>query len=326
MAGTCLALELERRGRAFRILDDAHRGSSSVVAAGLCNPVTGRRLALTVGWEEAVEAAQKAYRGSPHWRSTGQLRLLPDATGAALVERRRGEPSHAGFLGNSHPAGSWPEMNDPHGSVEIRDTHVLKVREWLAGHTRRWAESGMLQTGRWDEASVTALAGARPVICCRGWQAASSPWWDWLPFESARGDLLTLQAPPGVEESRFLNGTAWLLPVGGGIWRGGATYAWDRLEAGPDPAQLPLLRGRFPRQDAAGWTVLAHESGVRPIVRDRTPVVGAHPSRPNLFVINGLGSKGSLLAPLAASRLAAHLAEGVPLPDAWSPGRFASRD
>ena len=46
LAGTLLAFELERAGVSFAIADAGHEGAASSVAAGVINPITGRRLAL----------------------------------------------------------------------------------------------------------------------------------------------------------------------------------------------------------------------------------------------------------------------------------------
>ena len=48
-------------------------------------------------------------------------------------------------------------------------------------------------------------------------------------------------------------------------------------------------------------------------VTGRRPVLGMHPTLPNLGVFNSLGSKGSLTAPFFAEMLASHLCDGTPI-------------
>ncbi|MBK7816373.1 MAG: FAD-binding oxidoreductase [Sphingobacteriaceae bacterium] len=45
------------------------------------------------------------------------------------------------------------------------------------------------------------------------------------------------------------------------------------------------------------YNVLEHKAGVRPSTLDRRPIIGQHPLHKNLFVFNGLGTKGVMLAP-----------------------------
>ena len=53
--------------------------------------------------------------------------------------------------------------------------------------------------------------------------------------------------------------------------------------------------------------VIDHEAGIRPIIRNSRPVVGFHPEIPQVGFFNGLGSKGSLMAPAVAEHFAAYL-------------------
>ena len=43
-----------------------------------------------------------------------------------------------------------------------------------------------------------------------------------------------------------------------------------------------------------------HVTHMRPTVKDRRPLLGQHPNHPNMYVLNGMGSRGVLTAPLAA--------------------------
>ena len=59
--------------------------------------------------------------------------------------------------------------------------------------------------------------------------------------------------------------------------------------------------------------LLGSQSAVRPIVKGRQALLGAHPSHPRVLFFNGLGSKGSLRAPWLARHLTEHLLDGRPL-------------
>ena len=61
------------------------------------------------------------------------------------------------------------------------------------------------------------------------------------------------------------------------------------------------------------YTILKHEAGVRPSVIDRRPVIGCHPKFKNIFVFNGLGTKGVMLAPYFANQFVENLKNGTKL-------------
>ena len=64
------------------------------------------------------------------------------------------------------------------------------------------------------------------------------------------------------------------------------------------------------------YKIIAHRAGLRPTMRDRTPVVGTHPLHKSLHILNGLGTKGSLLAPYYAHILLDDILHntGIPAP------------
>ena len=68
------------------------------------------------------------------------------------------------------------------------------------------------------------------------------------------------------------------------------------------------------------FEVIDHTAAVRPVMEDQRPVVGLHHEFPQLGVLNGFGSKGSLLAPYFAEQLATCLTCGSdiePEVDVW---------
>jgi glycine oxidase len=119
----------------------------------------------------------------------------------------------------------------------------------------------------------------------------------------------------------ILNRGHWVLPTSSGEARIGATYAREgELVTRAARAELEcsareLLGGRT-------FTVKAHEAGVRVTAPDRRPLAGRDPREPRLGVINGLGSKGALLAPWLARQWVRHLAEGALFDPAMTVGRF----
>jgi len=53
--------------------------------------------------------------------------------------------------------------------------------------------------------------------------------------------------------------------------------------------------------------IMNQQAGIRPIAHDRFPVIGLHPAYPSIGILNGLGSKGALIAPWLAHQMAEYL-------------------
>ena len=59
--------------------------------------------------------------------------------------------------------------------------------------------------------------------------------------------------------------------------------------------------------------LLDQQAGIRPTVKDRRPLIGRHEEKSNLYIFNGMGTRGVMLAPFFANQLAKHIEEGESL-------------
>jgi glycine/D-amino acid oxidase-like deaminating enzyme len=130
------------------------------------------------------------------------------------------------------------------------------------------------------------------------------------PHRCAKGEILTVHAPGWPQTHIRIGAGGWLVPIGEGRFKTGATYEWNTLD------DVPTAAGRARGEEIAralggddAFTILAHEAGVRPILRRSQPLIGRHPG--GGLVFNGLGSKGSLYAPGCARRLVASCLDGA---------------
>lgn len=328
LAGSLLAWELARRGERLLVVDPLDDSAASRTAAGLLNPVTGRRLAMTPGLAHLLPAARGLYDelaghfGRPFFHPRPLRRLFRDEAERLAWNLRLTEPGYRDYLEPPLPPG--PDgVHDPFGSGPQRHTGFLDtvaLLDALAGWLR---DSGRLLPGRVDAAALRLEEEAvewnglraRRVIFCEGWRVRDNPWFRWLPLQPAKGEILTLAAhgpiPPDI-----LNAGRWLLPLDQRHLRLGATYQWRPLDqtataAGRDAllADLPALLATPPPV-----TVIGHRAGVRAGTRDRQPFLGLHPRESRLGIFNGLGSKATLLAPWHAARLADFLTDRGALP------------
>ena len=61
IAGSCMAFELMRRGLKVAVFDDSWKWAACIVAVGVINPITGKRLVKSWRSEVAHAAAKKFY-------------------------------------------------------------------------------------------------------------------------------------------------------------------------------------------------------------------------------------------------------------------------
>jgi tRNA 5-methylaminomethyl-2-thiouridine biosynthesis bifunctional protein len=111
----------------------------------------------------------------------------------------------------------------------------------------------------------------------------------------------------------------YMAPGDGGLLFG-ATHDRDRTDTAPDADSAArnraTLAARLPRlAETLADRPTISRAAVRATTRDRSPIAGAVPGQPGLFVLSGLGSRGFALAPLLAEHVAARVLDAPsPLP------------
>lgn len=321
LAGTTLAWQLRRRGQHVVVIDREAAVSSSRIAAGLITPVTGKRLAKSWRWDELYPAAVALYRAIE--RATGAsllhqkpaIRLFADQTECAEY-RKRETGMLAGLVRDAKVNGDW--FLAPFGGFEMPDAARLDVPRYLDvsrdlfrhddGYTRAEVDPGRDVELLADGVRIKRLnLEARTLVLCRGFTTDADPWFGSIRFNAARGEILTLRIP-GLGDDRVIHRGIWLAPVDGDVFRAGSTYEWDDLSPTPTAAGRMEIESRLRALLRLPFEVIDHSAAVRPVIDAGFPVLGRHPNRPQLAYFNGLGSKGSLLAPFFAEQLAACLA------------------
>jgi hypothetical protein len=141
---------------------------------------------------------------------------------------------------------------------------------------------------------------AKQIIFCEGYRVKDNPFFGWIPLKPAKGEVLTIKAPELKFKNAVFNKNGFLMDVEAGVYLAGATYAWDDLSELPTEKGLLELNQKIKTMIDCDYDVLKHEAGIRPASIDRRPIIGAHPNYKNLFVFNGLGTKGVMLAPYFA--------------------------
>jgi len=319
IAGTLLAWECERAGIPFRLAAGAEGAPAMVsrVAAGIINPVTGQRLVKSWHIEAALPVARAAYReiesawGVKVWREMRVRRIFKNERErrTGLEKTARGEL--APYVVAAETDGLWIE-----GAARV-DLPVL-----LAAAQEHWTRAGLWRRETVDLVAETARYDL--VVDCRGLAGALDPAWVTVPWEFSKGETVEL-AVAHLPEDVIRNSGHWLLPVGEGAAWCGATHTPGVVDATPTADARKTLEGSA-AQLLGGqlYTVTGHTAGVRVNLPDRHPVAGRHPVVARLGLLNGLGAKGALLAPMLARQWINHLEEGVPFDTAIDVARFTT--
>ncbi|MGL6094885.1 MAG: NAD(P)/FAD-dependent oxidoreductase [Fimbriiglobus sp.] len=330
LAGTVLAWRLRAAGARVLVFDDPHLSSASRVAAGLLTPVTGQRMAKTWRLDDAGPAAVAFYRrseadtGKRFFHARRMVRLFADDTERSVYESRA-TTLLAGAVRPLDPPPDPAAMAAPHGGFEMPDAAQLDVPAFLDASRAVFANDGGFRPEPLDPATdvfVVADGVALPrfgvraggIVFCQGFSARGNPWFPHIRFNPVKGEILTVRVP-GLAESRVIHRGVWLAPTADAdVFRVGATYDRTATDTDPTDAGRAEVTARLRSFLRLGYEVVGHAAGVRPVIQAGRPALGSHPVHGRrVAYFNGLGSKGSLIAPLFAEELVRHLLHGEPV-------------
>lgn len=302
LAGGILAETLSEAGLRIRVTDDGGPASSRV-AAGLYTPLTGRRMIASWQLEEALPRVHRFYPALEHTlgrrvhHRIDTLRIFKDEAQREEAETR----APPEFLTRCDVSDT--PFHAPHGGARITGGGWVDLPAMLDGLTER--RNSRQEWGTWPQPDLT--------LWCQGAAAAEHPLWKECGWRNAHGDVLTVEVD-GLPEDHIYSFGRFLVPLGQGRFRCGATYAWNQPGPFPRPEGRDELVSELRNALKLPFRVSEHRAGIRPVALARVPIAGPHPDHPRDWIFNGFGSKGVLYAPWMAERLRDVLLEGRELP------------
>lgn len=330
IAGSLLGWELMSRGFEILIIDDGYKTNSSIVAAGIMNPITGMRIVKSWQVDKFLELAKKYYRfleeqlGVSVFKELEILRLFKNAVEVEQWEKRKVDPEYQEYIGKRFEKGAWGEMlKDDFGSFIINGGGSLDTKLFLEVMRKYFKDQGVLHEHELDYKAIELEdedqgvrygdVRGRKMIFCEGYKVIENPWFADLAWVPAKGEMLTVKLDSALPE-RIINQGKWLMPVGEGKYRAGATYNWENLDCSSTEAGraeiVEDLRAILKEDKFDKMTVVEQLAGVRPCTRDMKPYVGLHKEHKCLGIFNGLGSKGTLMGPYYAQAMGEFLQSG----------------
>jgi glycine oxidase len=326
LAGSLLACLSQMDGKSVLVIDNGHRTAASLSAAGIMNPITGKRLTRPLLIDRLLEDAFTIYPtveqflGITFFRRRKVLRLLQSAEEQRQWKDRIASGEYTKYLGAidcpRHPAvEAW------FGGFEIALAGQLDVGAFVRRARDRFAAMGQLAESEFDYDELQFSQNGvqwrgytgKTVIFCEGYQLSRNPFFRPILLNPAKGEILTLRAPSFADD-RIIQRGKWLFRSTRDEIKAGTTYSWDQLDETPTRTARDEIEQSIRQFTDFDFEVVHQTAGVRPVIRvDNRPIVGIHPQNKRVAVLNGLGSKGVLQAPFASRQLIGSLERGEPI-------------
>ncbi|MEM8583342.1 MAG: FAD-dependent oxidoreductase [Bacteroidota bacterium] len=336
IAACTLGYRLEKAGKKVVYFHDSSVSSASAVAAGIINPITGRRYVKSWRIDELLPAADELYPlmeqelGARFYFRLPLVRSIANRGESNSWLARTGLPAYKAYMDDKPKLGHIPDLVNPafaYGGIlqaGRTDLHTL-CKAWQ----NRALNRNRLKDDHFDyeelniSDSGVSYSGihANRIVFCEGWRARYNPWFSYLPHRGAKGEVFLAQID-GPPLKRLFKNRIFLVPrQSGDYWIGATTqnqFEHDR----PTRSGKEWLEREVKTLIKLPVSVEHHQAAIRPTVKDRRPLLGPHPEHRNLFIFNGLGTKGASLAPLMSKWLMDHLENGIDIPKEVAINRF----
>ena len=338
LAGTLLHHRLTALGQRVHVLDRGHAHAASAVAAGIVNPITGWRFVKSWRVEEMLPEVERTYQeladllGQPFYFPGPIVRAIHDIKGENNWDLRTTDPAYRPFLADQAEVSTFAGKIAPaHAYGQVQGGGRVAVRELVQAYRAHLLSLGQITESTFESARLKigeegiryGDMQARRIVFCEGHRGKHNPWFGYLPFGGAKGEVLIIKAPLA-NFDRLLKQRLFVVPLGEDRYWIGSAYENDYTDELPTAAGRARLVAQLDELLTVPYEIIDHRSAVRPTVKDRRPFLGQHPSGQPLYIFNGLGTKGASLGPYFARQMADHLVGGHPLDPAVDIRRWNS--
>ncbi|MCB9222280.1 MAG: FAD-dependent oxidoreductase [Candidatus Kapaibacterium sp.] len=325
IAGVTLAHQLENRNLTFDFVDNSPKYNSTKVAAGFWNPIVFKRLTMSFNADILMAKLKDYYPkveqklGTKFFHNTPQLKVF-----STKEERHRfidkAIVSEVSQFLDEEPIEKIEGIKAPFGMGKVIGTGYIDTVEYIEKSLEYFESNGSFINKKIDYSEIeytpdyTGFSGKKyeKVIYCEGYHAVHNPLFPELRLKPTKGELLILEIP-GLSQDFAFAKSAGLIPLGNQQFIVGSTYDWeDMTEDATEAARKKLLYNLsdFLELD---YKVIDHQAGIRPSSFDRRPIIGKSSVQANVYIMNGLGTKGVMYAPFYSDMLINFIEHGAKL-------------
>ncbi|UKM64846.1 FAD-binding oxidoreductase [Flavobacteriaceae bacterium GSB9] len=334
IAGISFCEQLKANNKSFVVFDDASQ-QSSVVAGGLYNPVVLKRFTSVWKSKEQLEIALPLYAKIEKELNVKLDYKIPVYRKFASLEEQNDwfaasdKPLLSGCLSTNIIKNNNKAINAPFGFGKVLHTGRIDVKELVEAYTSNLEKQGQLIRQSFDYGALHSENNSivynnitsKCIVFAEGFGLVKNPFFKDLPLVPTKGELLIIEAP-NLNIDYVLKAGVFLIPIEGNLYIVGATYEWKDLNHATTERAKENLLSKLTKLVKCEFKIVNQVAGVRPTVKDRRPLVGQHQSHKNMFVLNGLGTRGVMIGPYVARQLYKFIEDGTPLEKAIDINRF----
>jgi len=315
LAGSIVSQKLFARNIDHTVVDDNHKYAATKAAAGIINPITGRRYVKSWMIDELLPVARSTYHEFEKLLACNllsELNILRSLANNQEENAWHEAVSRPGY-GDYVVMANWDNykalVQERQSYGEIAEAMQVNVKELISAYRAFLKSQNLLVEAAFDsvgydyDALVYKYNGENysGIVFCDGYKSSIHPLFRDLPFQPAKGESFIIQTEQKVP-NKILRDKIFLAPQNENeFWTGGG-YQWKGLTELPTSNWKEEWQAKVDELLKVPYTIMEHNAGIRPSVKGRRPLLGQHFKYSRVYLFNGMGTKGTSLAPYWAER------------------------
>lgn len=333
LSGVMLCEALRKRGKSFKVISNKSQ-QASIVASGLYNPVVLKRFNKAWDAEKHLPVAMSAYEELELFLGIKIDYKLPIYRLFSSIEEQNNwiiasdKIPLKPYLISTIKSNTNQNIYAPYGYGEVKNTGRIDTKLLLESYSNVLNNEKLIshESFEYDKLKISKKIvykgiESENIIFSEGFGVRQNPFFNYLPMEGTKGELIIINAPK-LNSEVIIKSSVFIIPIGKNDYLVGSTYAWDDFNNDPTINAKNKLLNKLDKLILCPYKVVYQRAGIRPTVIDRRPLVGQHKSHQNLYILNGLGSRGVLIAPTVANALINLIEDKLPLQKEINISRF----
>lgn len=315
LAGIAFCEQLLASNKTFLVFDNQSQ-QSSVVAGGLYNPVVLKRFTSVWKSKEQLDLALPMYQSiEKKLRIKIDYKIPVYRRFTSIEEQNNWFAASDNSLLSEQLSPKIIKNNNPYikaefGFGEVLNTGRIDTNLLISSYKKYLLENNQLidKSFHYNELKTFETGvtyhdiSALHIVFAEGFGLKQNPFFNYLPLKESKGELLTIFAPD-LKIEYILKSSVFVLPLGNDLYHIGATYNWkDKTNTITKDGREELLN-KLKAFLTCDFEIVNQVAGIRPTVKDRRPLVGKHHENKNMYVLNGLGTRGVMIGPYVAKQL-----------------------
>jgi len=325
IVGTNLGLHLDKNGHSVNFIDNFHHNAASKVAAGLINPVTGKRIVKSWMVDTLLPYSLEFFSNLEYQFDKkfvyplNIIRLLQNQMEENdWLARTSVNDLHSYILENLS-SDDLDKINILFSKGYITNSYRIDIQSIIDHYNIILRQEKRISQVKLNYKDINFKnenvfyqdKQFDGIIFCEGAKMIENPFFNYLPLKPTKGEALIIDYEDVI--TNIIKNKTALIPINDNHYWIGGTNDWNFEDENPTEDKKNLMREEWSFILKHSFTIQSHKAAIRPATFDRFPFIGVHPKYNNLFIFNGFGTKATLMSPYFANHFVDFLTNNTSL-------------